>query len=76
MPSGVYVTLIKGDICRLGPSRRSRRTCYRVYRPLADHKPQRTVGVIWRQRRYHSATAERFFEGLRVYAVEQRRAAQ
>lgn len=45
----------------------------RVYRPLADHKPQRTVGVIWRQRRYHSPTAERFLERLRVIAGEMKR---
>ena len=42
----------------------------RVYRPLADHKPQRTVGVIWRQRRYHSPTAERFLQRLRLLAAE------
>jgi LysR family hydrogen peroxide-inducible transcriptional activator len=42
----------------------------RVYRPLADHKPQRTVGVIWRQRRYHSPTAERFLGHLRELAAE------
>jgi LysR family hydrogen peroxide-inducible transcriptional activator len=42
----------------------------RVYRPLADDQPQRTVGVIWRQRRYHSPTAERFLGHLRELAVE------
>jgi LysR family hydrogen peroxide-inducible transcriptional activator len=41
----------------------------RVYRPLADHKPQRTVGVIWRQQRYHSPTAERFLARLRLVAA-------
>jgi LysR family hydrogen peroxide-inducible transcriptional activator len=37
----------------------------RVYRRLADHKPQRTVGVIWRAQRYHSPAAERFLARLR-----------
>jgi LysR family hydrogen peroxide-inducible transcriptional activator len=44
----------------------------RVYRPLADHKPQRTVGVIWRQRRYHSPMVERFLGRLREVAAELR----
>jgi LysR family hydrogen peroxide-inducible transcriptional activator len=44
----------------------------RVYRPLADHKPERTVGVIWRQRRYHSLSAERFLERVRSLAAELR----
>jgi LysR family hydrogen peroxide-inducible transcriptional activator len=44
----------------------------RVYRQIADHKPQRTVGVIWRQRRYHSPSAERFLERLRIMATELR----
>jgi LysR family hydrogen peroxide-inducible transcriptional activator len=47
----------------------------RVYRPLADHHPQRTVGVIWRQRRYHSPTAERFLARLRELAAELKRPA-
>jgi LysR family hydrogen peroxide-inducible transcriptional activator len=42
----------------------------RVYRPLADHKPQRTVGVIWRQRRRHGPIAERFLAQLRLLAAE------
>jgi LysR family hydrogen peroxide-inducible transcriptional activator len=45
----------------------------RVYRPVADHKPQRTIGVIWRQRRYHSPTAERFLARLRLLAAELQR---
>jgi LysR family hydrogen peroxide-inducible transcriptional activator len=45
----------------------------RVYRPVADHKPERTIGVIWRQRRYHSPTAERFLERLRQLPSELQR---
>jgi LysR family hydrogen peroxide-inducible transcriptional activator len=48
----------------------------RIYRALADHKPQRTVGVIWRQRRHHSPTAERFLSRLRELAAELQRPAR
>jgi LysR family hydrogen peroxide-inducible transcriptional activator len=47
----------------------------RVYRMLADHKPQRTVGVIWRQHRYHTPTAERFLARLRELGAESSRRA-
>jgi LysR family hydrogen peroxide-inducible transcriptional activator len=45
----------------------------RVYRPIADHKPRRTIGVVWRQRRYHSPSAERFLARLRLLAAEMHR---
>jgi len=46
-------------------ARRVDRDKRRVYRPLADHHPQRHVGVIWRQHRRHSPSAERFLARLR-----------
>jgi LysR family transcriptional regulator, hydrogen peroxide-inducible genes activator len=42
----------------------------RVYRPLAGDPPRRTIAVIWRLHRYHSATAERFLVQLRGLAAE------
>jgi LysR family hydrogen peroxide-inducible transcriptional activator len=41
----------------------------RVYRPLAEGGPQRTLGAVWHRNRYHSPAAERFLATLRSYCA-------
>jgi LysR family hydrogen peroxide-inducible transcriptional activator len=36
-----------------------------VYRLLTEDPPRRTIGVLWRKHRYHSAATMRFLEMLR-----------
>jgi LysR family hydrogen peroxide-inducible transcriptional activator len=50
-------------------ARQADRSAQRVYRPLADEHPERTVAVVWHRHRYHSAAAERFLTGLRELAA-------
>jgi LysR family hydrogen peroxide-inducible transcriptional activator len=44
---------------------RADRSARRVYRPLMDDKPQRTIAVAWHLNRYRANASRAFIEALR-----------
>jgi LysR family hydrogen peroxide-inducible transcriptional activator len=51
-------------------ARRADRSARRVYRPLADPAPARTIVAVRHRQRYHSPAAQRFLEQLKQTAAE------
>src|SRR5262245_32073075 len=50
-------------------ARRADNSGTRVYRPLSDFQPRRTLAVIWHRQRYHSHEAEQLLAQIRALAA-------